>query len=334
MNFSFNPGIRGESWNLETIQNRLTNLVSADRKSTWIRSDLVTSRSSCLGRFFWSVMAKHFYCLRSSCYSVDLAVSQRILQNLGRVIESQHADNQKLILLFRGALTNFETITQGHYLVRFQESRVPVLPPPIIIEPDSMTFSEPVATTPVVIPVSIPVFPPEPIVVPIFRSPHVMPPIYTRHPSPIFVQSHPHRLSSDSMRQIPGLGRGEPVREIAASLQSRGISVASGPSGIAASVGRSVNPVLTVDGRQVPGTGQALHSRVSVASGPSIMMRPAAPVPTVDGRQIPGTSHANLSRPRISAQRDAPRLMPSFTQRINPVPTVGGRQIPGTARGR
>lgn len=97
----------------------LDSLRSANKKMTWIRGDLSTSKSSVIGRAFW-VIAKHFDWMRKLFYSVDLEESKKILISL----KPQVQKNPTMSALFKAAVDNFNQIAPNHRVIFGNNPRV------------------------------------------------------------------------------------------------------------------------------------------------------------------------------------------------------------------
>lgn len=133
MNFSVQLGNKTLNWNEDQVRQKLEGLSNLhNKKCGWIHSDLSTSNSWCITRVFWTLIAKHFNCLRSCFYNVDLDKSKAILEQLKPQVES----NPAMTRLFNQAVDKFETIAPKHKIVAAPSSK-----------PSSSAHTEPSGTS-------------------------------------------------------------------------------------------------------------------------------------------------------------------------------------------
>ena len=102
-------------WSQTEVESRLNEVADLnDKAEAWICADLTTSPSSLLGRIFWAI-AKHFNCMREYLYGVNLEQSQRVLEGIGRIIETQD-QNYASIDLYNTAVQQFNRIAPRHHV--------------------------------------------------------------------------------------------------------------------------------------------------------------------------------------------------------------------------
>lgn len=360
---NFAPANSVEIWDEIRLRGKLEDLANATKKGYWIHKDLTVTKSSCLGRCFWSIIGKRFECLRRDFYDIDLKMSKRYLEHIANKIEQDKIDDTELVNLFFYAVGNFEEITNYHYRINlptklFQIAHQPspqapaptalpatinvsVTPPDPIIETRVVEVAHPVFVD---VPVPIPVDP----YLPMRR--YIRPVVYPR--SLDIPYSFTPERSVPIMtggRQIPGTGRSEPIRNVAADLQSRGIQVVSSPVVTSPTY---VSPSSNIGGRQIPGTGRSeplrnvaadLQSRgIQVSSRPTVTAPTYIPVARqssdLGGRQIPGTGRSSFAAPSFTASS---RPVSSVSSGFNSGFSSGGsrssfsssdRVIPGSRR--
>ncbi len=104
----------GQKWSQDFLEKKLDALQKASKKRAWIREDLSTSKSTLIGRIFWSI-AKSFNWTRRLFYHVDLDNSKKILENLEPQIRK--LQNAQLQTLFDKAILNFNSIAPKHAVV-------------------------------------------------------------------------------------------------------------------------------------------------------------------------------------------------------------------------
>lgn len=222
----FDPHIRNEIWNEAEIRSKLKGIANADKSHQWIQADLSTPDSSSLGRCFWTIVGKHFQCMRTALYNVNLRTTMRILEELREIIP----DNSDLIDLFDRAAGNFERITHrrldlpGRIFTQTIERPYSVIETPIhqpsviyreIVQPRPIILTQPriirrLPPPPRPVPYHATHFRPQERAIPGFRPPMVptrsLPMPARNIPMPIQI-GRGAVLTSDG-RQIPGTARG------------------------------------------------------------------------------------------------------------------------------
>lgn len=103
------------------VEKTLERLVKAD-KTTWIRSDLTLRQSGLIGRIIWFI-AKHFNCLRSWLFGIDLKESQERLVEIGLKIiyDRKGTSYGKFKDLYEQAVKNYESVVSEQYHVTYKK---------------------------------------------------------------------------------------------------------------------------------------------------------------------------------------------------------------------
>lgn len=129
-----------QQWTKSELTNRLKGLIAHQKKRGWIRADLSVSRSNCLTRLVWHLVAKHFDWMRKLLYKVDLKQSSAILSQLNsQILQANHSD---LCHLFSQAVHQYNQISNK------AEHQAPILfmpPPPAPSKPSSPIEGNPEA---------------------------------------------------------------------------------------------------------------------------------------------------------------------------------------------
>lgn len=262
MSLSFNPGLGGkEIWDQAIVQSKLASIATATKGTHWIKKDLSVKESSCISRFFWNIVAKHFQCLRSAFYGVDTGKSQEILVRLSTYV----SDDKQLLELFVRAARKFQEITGREismpsqslergdvkYAAQNFHSATETIAPEPSAPPPSATFisSPPPAPTPA--PATIIIDRQVPVEVPVYLSSPQ--PTIIIHETPAFIPPPPRLRVRPLRRRMPSLPN--PV------LVSG--PVYAPPRPIAPRVVAQIpasRPPLTAGGRQIPGVSTVLNT--------------------------------------------------------------------------
>ncbi len=107
--FHVNVDQQGLIWTERELKQQLNALAHLqDKQAGWITRDLTIKPSSSVTRLIWSLVIKHFECLRELFYNINLVKSQEILVQL----EPQVKNRPALQVLFNEAVLKFEQVTQ------------------------------------------------------------------------------------------------------------------------------------------------------------------------------------------------------------------------------
>lgn len=99
-------------WSQSVVEEKLEAIsLIENKKTSWIRSELDTKKSSLLSRIIWTFLAKHFNCLRERFYGVNLDKSESMLLQIGKQIDK---NNSKLVKTYNLAIEKFNSIAPHH----------------------------------------------------------------------------------------------------------------------------------------------------------------------------------------------------------------------------
>src|SRR5690242_7647432 len=99
---------------------KLESLATATKQEYWLCSDLSVKKSTAIGRFFWTLIAKRFDFLRKFFYGVDLVQSHSQFHKIKAKLIAEK--DPKKIAVYNSAVRAFNKISKRRNAPEIEES--------------------------------------------------------------------------------------------------------------------------------------------------------------------------------------------------------------------